>query len=141
MPERFQTGAREHSTAGPVSDTRVARSRSESTSQFTASALNKLSSSSSSPLRHLGNDALAPPKRCQSAFKPTPKRITQNDAGVYIENDANENKVDVIRYPGRESMSVSSVSLRHREDSCLSGFIMNSQCLRSFSRFEAQRGT
>ena len=38
---------RERSTAGPVSYTWVARSRSESTSQFTASALNKLSSSSS----------------------------------------------------------------------------------------------
>jgi len=39
---------RERSTAGPVSYTWVARSRSESTSQFTASALNKPSSSSSS---------------------------------------------------------------------------------------------
>jgi hypothetical protein len=38
----------ERSTAGPVSYTWVARSRSESTIQFTASALNKLSSSSSS---------------------------------------------------------------------------------------------
>ena len=39
---------RERSTAGPVSYTWVARSRSESTPQFTALALNKPSSSSSS---------------------------------------------------------------------------------------------